>query len=58
MRWKGRKRCDHVDSRLPQEAGRYVAPASFTPGISAQRARWFRKGDESGSLRDGRVITA
>jgi uncharacterized protein len=38
------------DDRLQRQAGRYVAPESFTHGTSEQRASWFRRGLESGEL--------
>lgn len=40
------------DDRLQRQARGYVTPDSFTHGSSAQRVRWFRKGFESGQLRD------
>ena len=36
------------DDRLPKQARGTVMPDAFTHGTSAQRARWFRKGFESG----------
>jgi len=36
------------DDRLQRQAQGYVVPDSFTHGTSAQRARWFRRGFESG----------
>ncbi len=38
------------DDRLQKMAGRAVDPRSFTHGTSAQRAKWFRVGRESGQL--------
>ena len=38
------------DDRLQKMAGRRVNPESFTHGSSAQRAKWFRRGYETGSL--------
>ena len=38
------------DDRLQREAGGRVVPDSFTHGTSAQRARWFRAGFESGDI--------
>ena len=38
------------DDRLQKMAGRAVDPRSFTHGTSAQRAKWFRIGRESGQL--------
>lgn len=41
------------DDRLQKESQGYVVPDSFTHGTSEQRVRWFRKGFESGDLRQG-----
>lgn len=38
------------DDRLQRQSRGYVSPDSFTHGSSAQRARWFRRGFESGSM--------
>jgi predicted metalloprotease len=38
------------DDRLQKQAQGYVVPDSFTHGTSAQRARWFRLGLETGDL--------
>jgi uncharacterized protein len=38
------------DDRLQQRSRGYVVPESFTHGSSAQRARWFKRGLEAGSL--------
>ncbi len=38
------------DDRIQKQAQGYVVPDGFTHGTSAQRARWFRKGLDSGSL--------
>ena len=40
------------DDRLQRQAGRGVAPESFTHGTSEQRVRWFKRGLQSGNLRD------
>lgn len=40
------------DDRLQRQAQGYVVPESFTHGSSEQRTRWFRRGLQSGSLRD------
>jgi predicted metalloprotease len=39
------------DDRLQQRSRGYVVPESFTHGSSAQRARWFKRGLETGSVR-------
>jgi uncharacterized protein len=41
------------DDRLQKRSRGYAVPDSFTHGTSAQRARWFRRGLESGNLREG-----
>ncbi|HEY7785199.1 MAG TPA: neutral zinc metallopeptidase [Pyrinomonadaceae bacterium] len=41
------------DDRLQQQGQGYVVPDSFTHGTSEQRIRWFRRGLESGDLRQG-----
>ncbi len=41
------------DDRLQKEAQGYAVPDSFTHGSSEQRVRWFRKGFESGDMRQG-----
>lgn len=41
------------DDRLQMRAQGYVVPDSFTHGTSAQRLRWFRKGLETGDIRQG-----
>lgn len=41
------------DDTLQKQARGHVVPDSFTHGTAAQRARWFRKGFQSGKLRDG-----
>ena len=38
---------------LQKQARGHVVPDSFTHGTSEQRARWFRRGLESGDLRQG-----
>ena len=41
------------DDRLQKESQGYVVPDSFTHGSSEQRIRWFRKGLETGDVRQG-----
>jgi predicted metalloprotease len=40
------------DDRLQRMAGKRVNPDSFTHGSSAQRVQWFRRGLDSGRIRD------
>ncbi|NLT36290.1 MAG: hypothetical protein GXX83_10400 [Gaiellales bacterium] len=46
------------DDRIQQQAQGYVVPDSFTHGTSAQRARWFRLGYETGDLSQGNTFAA
>jgi predicted metalloprotease len=46
------------DDRLQQSARGYVVPDSFTHGTSEQRIRWFRRGYETGDLRQGDTFNA
>ena len=39
------------DDRLQKQARGYAVPESFTHGSSEQRVRWFKRGMESGDLR-------
>lgn len=41
------------DDRLQKQATGRVVPDSFTHGTSAQRMKWFRKGFDTGDLRQG-----
>lgn len=41
------------DDRLQQQAQGYVVPDAFTHGTSEQRAYWFKKGYDTGDLRQG-----
>jgi predicted metalloprotease len=41
------------DDRLQQKGQGYAVPDSFTHGTSEQRVRWFRRGWETGDLRQG-----
>lgn len=46
------------DDRLQRQSRGYVTPDSFTHGSSAQRARWFRQGLESGNISDCNTFKA
>ncbi|MEP6636491.1 MAG: neutral zinc metallopeptidase [Acidobacteriota bacterium] len=46
------------DDRLQRQARGRVVPDSFTHGTSEQRARWFRKGFETGDIRQGDTFNA
>jgi len=46
------------DDRLQMEAQGYVVPDAFTHGTSEQRARWFRRGFETGDLTQGDTFGA
>ncbi|HVK39118.1 MAG TPA: neutral zinc metallopeptidase [Candidatus Kapabacteria bacterium] len=46
------------DDKLQMESQGYVVPDAFTHGTSEQRARWFRRGVESGSLEGGDTFAA
>jgi predicted metalloprotease len=46
------------DDTLQKQAQGYAVPDSFTHGTSAQRVRWFRKGYETGDLRQGDTFSA
>jgi predicted metalloprotease len=46
------------DDRLQRQSQGYVVPDSFTHGTSEQRSRWFRKGFETGDLRQGDTFSA
>lgn len=41
------------DDRLQKQAQGYVVPESFTHGTSQQRAYWFKKGYQTGDMRQG-----
>ena len=41
------------DDRIQSEAWGYVVPDKFTHGTSEQRSKWFNKGFELGTLKDG-----
>lgn len=44
------------DDRLQQQSGGRIRPDHFTHGTSAQRAKWFMAGYNSGNPRDGDII--
>jgi uncharacterized protein len=46
------------DDRLQAESRGYVVPESFTHGSSAQRVRWFKRGIQSGDLRQCNTFEA
>jgi predicted metalloprotease len=41
------------DDRIQRRTSGYVVPDSFTHGTSEQRLRWFKKGYDSGDMRQG-----
>ena len=45
------------DDTLQRSAGRGVSPDSFTHGSSAQRVRWFKRGIESGDVKQCDTFT-
>ena len=46
------------DDNLQRQSRGSVVPDSFTHGTSVQRTRWFRKGYDTGDLRQGDTFTA
>ena len=46
------------DDRLQKQSSGRVVPDSFTHGTSAQRMKWFKKGFETGDLRQGDTFSA
>ncbi len=46
------------DDKLQQQSQGHVVPDSFTHGTSAQRARWFRLGYETGDVSRGDTFAA
>jgi len=46
------------DDRLQKQSQGSVVPDSFTHGTSEQRMRWFRKGYESGDMKQGDTFNA
>ena len=46
------------DDTLQMQTIGYVVPDSFTPGTSDQRARWFKRGLETGDMEQGDTFSA
>lgn len=46
------------DDRLQKESQGYVVPDAFTHGTSAQRMKWFKKGFETGDVKQGDTFSA
>jgi uncharacterized protein len=46
------------DDRLQREAQGYIVPESFTHGTSQQRMYWFKKGFQTGDIRQGDTFNA
>lgn len=46
------------DDRIQRSTVGYVVPDSFTHGTSEQRLRWFRRGYETGDIRQGDTFAA
>ena len=46
------------DDRIMKQSQGYVVPDAFTHGTSEQRVRWFRKGLETGDIRQGDTFGA
>ncbi|HSS18827.1 MAG TPA: neutral zinc metallopeptidase [Pyrinomonadaceae bacterium] len=46
------------DDNIQRQSTGYVVPDSFTHGTSEQRLRWFRKGYETGDMRQGDTFNA
>jgi predicted metalloprotease len=46
------------DDKIQRQTTGYVVPDSFTHGTSEQRLRWFRKGYETGDIRQGDTFNA
>jgi uncharacterized protein len=45
------------DDNIQKRSRGYVVPDSFTHGSSEQRARWFRKGFQTGDINQGNTFT-
>lgn len=46
------------DDRLQKQSQGYIVPDAFTHGTSAQRMYWFKKGFETGDIRQGDTFNA
>ena len=46
------------DDAIQQQSTGHVVPDSFTHGTSEQRLRWFRRGFETGDIRQGDTFSA
>ena len=46
------------DDAIQRQTSGYVVPDSFTHGSSEQRLRWFRKGFDTGDIRQGDTFSA
>jgi len=46
------------DDRIQKQTQGYIVPDAFTHGTSEQRVRWFRKGLETGDLKQGDTFSA
>ena len=46
------------DDRIQEQAHGHVNPDSFTHGSSAQRVKWFRRGLQSGDMKQGDTFNA
>ena len=46
------------DDKIQRQQSGYVVPDSFTHGSSAQRLRWFKRGYDSGDIRQGDTFNA
>jgi predicted metalloprotease len=46
------------DDTIQRRTTGYIVPDSFTHGTSEQRLRWFKKGYETGDMRQGDTFSA
>jgi predicted metalloprotease len=46
------------DDRIQRQTRGYIVPDAFTHGTSEQRVRWFKKGLETGDIRQGDTFNA